>query len=379
MIDKKSFKDTKLSRLGLGTMRLPVKTSVKRESNPLIDYEEGQKLVDYAISHGVNYFDTAYMYHVGKSEEFIGKALSKYPRESYYIVDKLPIWMCDKPSDMERIFSEQLQKTGVDYFDNYLLHSLDAENFEKCEQFGAYDFILEKQKNGKIKNIGFSFHGTIEDLKKIVSAHKWDFAQIQLNYLDWKNQNAKEQYEILTNAGIPVIVMEPVRGGKLADVPDEVSELFNNANKDKSVASWAMGFVASLPNVVTILSGMNSIEQLDDNINTLTNFKPFNDDELNLCYNAASLINKNDVIPCTGCDYCADCPKNIKISTIFSIYNKYKTGDIAETKAKELYNQIPKENNASVCIGCGKCKKHCPQGIDITAWMDDGIPKFFTN
>lgn len=379
MIDKKPFKDTKLSRLGLGTMRLPVKTSVKRESNPLIDYEKGQELVDYAISHGVNYFDTAYMYHVGKSEEFIGTALSKYPRESYYLVDKLPIWLCDQPSDMERIFNEQLERTGAEYFDNYLLHSLDTENFDKCEQFGAYDFVLKKQQEGKIKNIGFSFHGTIKDLKNIVAAHKWDFAQIQLNYLDWKNQNAKEEYDILTNAGIPIIVMEPVRGGKLADVSIDVNTLFKNADKNKSIASWAIGFVASLPNVVTILSGMNSIEQLDDNINTLTNFKSFNDNELRLCYDAAALINKNDVIPCTGCDYCADCPKGIKISTIFSIYNNYKIGDIDETEAKNLYKQIPEENNASVCIGCGKCKQLCPQGIDITAWMEDGIPKFFTN
>lgn len=379
MIDKKPFKETKLSRLGLGTMRLPVKTSIKRESNPLIDYNEGQKLVDYAMSHGINYFDTAYMYHVGKSEEFIGKALSKYPRESYFLVDKLPIWLCDAPEDMERIFNEQLERTGVDYFDNYLLHSLDAENFKKCERFGAYDFVIKKQQEGKIKNIGFSFHGTIEDLKNIVSSHKWDFAQIQLNYLDWKNQNAEEQYNILTDAGIPVIVMEPVRGGKLAEVPSDARDLFVNANQNKSIASWAISFVASLPNVITILSGMNSIEQLNDNINTLTDFKPFSEKERDICFDAATIINKNDLIPCTGCDYCSGCPKSIKISTIFSIYNKYKTGDIDVLKAKDLYNDIPKDNNASVCIGCGKCKQYCPQGIDITAWMDDGIPKFFNN
>lgn len=377
MIDKKAFKDTHLSRLGLGTMRLPVKTLIKREANPLIDYKKGQELVDYAIEHGINYFDTAYMYHAGKSEKFIGTALKKYPRESYYLVDKLPIWMCKKPADMEKIFNNQLERTGADYFDNYLLHSLDKANFEKCEKFGAYDFVLEKQKGGRVKNIGFSFHGTIDDLKTIVAAHHWDFAQIQLNYLDWKNQNAKEQYEILTEAGIPVIIMEPIRGGKLANASADIEEMFKTAHPDKSVASWAIGFVASLPNVVTILSGMNSIEQLDDNINTLTDFEPFTEEELNICYNAAAMMNKKEIIPCTGCDYCADCPKGVKISTIFSIYNQYKSDEISAVKAKELYNEIPTENNASACVKCGKCKEHCPQSINITGWMGDGIPKFF--
>ena len=257
MIDRVPFKDTELSRLGLGTMRLPVKGIIKREANPIIDYKEAQKLVDFAIENGINYFDTAYMYHAGKSEKFIGTALSKYPRESYYLVDKLPIWMFKKCADMEKIFSNQLKRTGTAYFDNYLLHSLDKNNFEKCEKFGAYDFLVEKQKQGLIKNIGFSFHGTIDDLKQIVSAHHWDFAQIQLNYLDWKNQDAKTQYEILTEAGIPVIVMEPVRGGKLADIPKDAEKLFKNINSDASAASWAIKFVANLPNVVTILSGMN--------------------------------------------------------------------------------------------------------------------------
>ncbi|MDE5995466.1 MAG: aldo/keto reductase, partial [Eubacterium sp.] len=196
MIDRAPFKDTKLSRLGLGAMRLPVKTMIKREANPLIDYKEAQKLVDYAIENGINYFDTAYMYHVGKSEKFIGTALSKYPRESYYLADKLPIWFCKKPADMEKIFKTQLERTGAEYFDNYLLHALDGKNFAKCEEYGAYEFLKKKQDEGRIKNIGFSFHGTLEDLKTIVGAHHWDFAQIQLNYLDWTNQKAKEQYDI---------------------------------------------------------------------------------------------------------------------------------------------------------------------------------------
>ena len=376
MIDRVPFKDTELSRLGLGTMRLPVKGIIKREANPIIDYKEAQKLVDFAIENGINYFDTAYMYHAGKSEKFIGTALSKYPRESYYLVDKLPIWMCKKPADMEKIFSNQLKRTGTAYFDNYLLHSLDKNNFEKCEKFGAYDFLVEKQKLGLIKNIGFSFHGTIDDLKQIVSAHHWDFAQIQLNYLDWKNQDAKTQYEILTEAGIPVIVMEPVRGGKLADIPKDAEKLFKNINCDASAASWAIKFVANLPNVVTILSGMNSIEQLQDNINTLTDFKPLTDSELQACFNAASIMNKKDVIPCTGCDYCADCPKGVKISTVFACYNEYKNGDISEEESKKKYSEIPAENNADVCIKCGKCASHCPQSIKIPEKLEE-LKSFF--
>lgn len=375
MVDKRKFKDTEVSLLGLGAMRLPCKTPIKREANPLIDYKKGQELVDAAYNNGVNYFDTAYMYHAGKSEKFIGTALKKYPRDSYFLADKLPIWMCPKKADMEKVFRKQLERTDHDYFDFYLLHSLNKENYEKCEKFGAYDFVLEKQREGKIKNIGFSFHGTIEDLKKIVSEHKWDFAQIQMNYLDWKNQNAEEQYRILTDAGIPVIVMEPVRGGKLAEVSPDIEEMFKKAKPENSAASWAIQFVASHPNVMTILSGMNSLEQLNDNISTLTDFVPMTDTELNICQNAAAMMNKSEIIPCTGCDYCADCPKDIKISTIFSVYNKLKTGEYTEEQAKSEYGKM--DASADACIGCGKCSSHCPQSIRIPELMKNTIHNTF--
>lgn len=377
MVDKRKFLNTEISLLGLGTMRLPCKTPLKREENPLIDYNESQRLVDLAYENGVNYFDTAYMYHVGKSEKFIGTALSKYPRESYMVADKLPIWLCPKPSDMENVFQKQLKRTGLEYFDNYLLHSLDKKNFEKCEKFGAYDFVLEKKRQGKVKNIGFSFHGTIEDLREIVSAHHWDFAQIQMNYLDWKNQNAEEQYKILTDSGIPVIVMEPVRGGKLADVSPEVNRMFKSERPNSSIASWAMSFVASHENVVSILSGMNSEEQMMDNLNTLSNFNFMTEREFSLCSLAAGMINEKNLIPCTGCDYCSDCPKGIKISTIFSMYNQYKNGDISEEKAKQLYNSIPSEFSADSCIKCRKCAGHCPQAIKIPELLDGEIRSFF--
>lgn len=375
MIDKRRFKDTEISLLGLGTMRLPCKTPLKRESNPLIDYKKGQELVDYAYNHGVNYYDTAYMYHVGKSEKFIGTALKKYPRESYFLADKLPIWLCPKKSDMEKVFAKQLERTGADYFDFYLLHSLDKSNFDKCEKFGAYEFVQKKREEGKIKNIGFSFHGTIEDLKRIVAAHKWDFAQIQMNYLDWKNQDAKTQYEILTEAGIPIIVMEPVRGGKLAEVDSDIADMFKKARPDKSIASWAISFVACHSNVLTILSGMNSLEQLEDNISTLTDFSPFSESEYKICENACAMLNKSDVIPCTGCDYCADCPQGVKISSIFDVYNKFKKNEISKDEVIAQYGKI--DVNASACVNCGKCATHCPQSINIPDKMNNLIPNFF--
>lgn len=375
MIDRVKFKDIEVSRLGLGTMRLPCKTLLKREANPMIDYEKGSDLVDLAYQNGVNYFDTAYIYHAGKSEKFIGTALSKYPRDSYYLADKLPCWLLTRKSDMQRIFDKQLKRCDVDYFDFYLLHSLDKGNWEKCKKLGAIDFVEQMRAQGKVKYFGFSFHGTIEDLKEIVAAHNWDFAQIQMNYLDWKNQNAKEQYQILTDAGIPVIIMEPVRGGKLANPPQNVKDLFDKAFPGKTYASTAIRFDASYDNVMTILSGMNAPEQMTDNINTLTDFKPFSESELNVCFNAAALLNKTEVIPCTGCDYCADCPKGVKISSIFAVYNKLKNGELTNVEAQNEYDAI--DISAASCIKCNKCKQHCPQGIDIPELLNGKIKDLF--
>lgn len=375
MVDKRKFKDVEVSLLGLGTMRLPCETEQKRESNPNIDYEKAQKLVDLAYKNGVNYYDTAYMYHCGKSEKFIGHALKKYPRNTYFIADKLPIWMCDTKEDMQRVFANQLERTGMEYFDFYLLHSLDKENFEKCEKLGAYDFIKQKQKEEKIKYIGFSFHGTVDDLRHIVSAHDWDFAQIQMNYLDWENQNAKMQYQILEDADIPTIVMEPVRGGKLALVNNEIKDMFKSKNPNMSVASWAMGFVASHKNIITILSGMNSEQQMLDNLSTLTDFKAFGDDEYSVCFKAASILNKSEVIECTGCDYCQPCPKGIKISSFFSLYNSVVSGDVNIQQGREVYDSFAV--NPTACAWCNKCKNHCPQSISVPDVLEGKVIKLF--
>ena len=375
MVDRVKFKDIEVSRLGLGNMRLPCKSLGKIKAENLIDYKKSQEIVDMAYENGVNYFDTAYMYHAGKSEKFIGQALQKYPRDSYYLADKLPIWLCKSPSDMEKIFNKQLERTGIDCFDFYLLHSLDKKNFAKCEKYKAYDFLLEKQKQGLIKNIGFSFHGTIEDLREIVASHHWDFAQIQMNYLDLKNQDAKTQYEILTEAGIPVIVMEPVRGGKLVNIPQEAQDIFKSNNPEKSIASWAIRFVGSFDNVITILSGMNSTEQMQDNLESLTDFKPMTDVEFKICQNVADIINEKKIIPCTGCDYCADCPKGVKISRIFDTYNKYQNGTITLDESKTEYAKI--EVNHKECVACGKCADHCPQSIEIPDLLSTSIKSLY--
>lgn len=352
-----------VSLLGMGNMRLPCHEPAEGEKHGKIDYEKGQEIIDYAYANGVTYFDTAYMYHDGESEVFLGKALAKYPRDTFLTADKMPIWMCKEKEDVERIFRDQLQKTGFGFFDYYLLHALDGSAFARCEEYGVYEFLLKMQAEGKIRKIGFSFHGTVEELKNIVAAHSWDFAQIQLNYLDFEDQSAKQQYEVLRGAGIPVVIMEPVRGGKLASPGEEVEQLFRSYDSEKSPASWALRFAASLPGVMTVLSGMSSLEQIKENIGTFGSFEPLNAEEYEIIDKAAALIRKTKVIPCTACDYCADCPRGVQVSKIFRIYNGYLTSNYTKEEARALYEKI--ETGISSCVKCGKCKEHCPQGIDI--------------
>ena len=366
MVDKRKFKDINVSLLGLGTMRLPCETEQKRESNPNIDYDKAQSLVDLAYKNGVNYFDTAYMYHCGKSEAFIGYALKKYPRDTYFIADKLPIWLCDTKEDMKRVFDEQLERTGMDYFDFYLLHSLDNENFEKCEKFDAYDFLKKMQKEGKIKYIGFSFHGTVDDLRNIVSAHKWDFAQIQMNYLDWENDIIQSRlcYETARRHNKPIAVMESVKGGTLANLPKEAENILREYNKEASPASYALRFAANLDGVFMVLSGMSNCEQVLDNTKIMARPQPLNDKEKELLKEVVAIINKRTAIPCTSCGYCMEvCPKNINIPGLFALYNNYCIND----NFSNMYYQrlIYNKGKASDCIKCRRCEKNCPQHIHI--------------
>ncbi|MEG0570277.1 MAG: aldo/keto reductase, partial [Oscillospiraceae bacterium] len=270
---------------------------------------------------------------------------------------------CEKPEDMQKIFDEQLSRLKTDYIDFYLLHSLDENNFKKCLEFGAYDFLQKKKEEGKIRHIGFSFHDSPEVLDDICKTYKWDFTQIQLNYLDVTLQRAKEQYDILLKYNIPCFVMEPVRGGALANFAPEVNEIFKSANPDVSIASWAIRFAASLDNVYIVLSGMGDVLQVEDNIKTFSPLKKLVESEYKTIEDAIALYKKLNQIPCTGCRYCMDCAYGVDIPKVFKMFNQFKnTESIHDLKLSvhENINSLPDK-----CTNCKKCMEHCPQHILI--------------
>lgn len=362
----RKFKGTEeeISLLGLGCMRFP-----KVADTGEIDEPEAQKIVDYAYEHGVNYFDTAYMYHDGKSEGFIGKALKKYPRESYNLVSKMPGWEIKEPADVERIFNLQLSRCGVDYFDYYLCHSVQEKNFHFYEDYHVFDFLTEMKKQGKVRHIGFSFHDTPDVLEQVIDKYPWEFVQIQLNYLDWEQQDAKRQYEIIKSRGIQCIVMEPVRGGALADLCPEANEALLTVQPERSVASWAIRFAAGLDNVLTVLSGMTSMEQVTDNVATIADFAPLSQKEQKALNEALDIYKRKDTVPCTGCRYCMDCPFGVDIPGVFAVYNDYMM-DKKKEKFLTAYEALEKDGaSAAACEACGQCEQVCPQNIPIPERM----------
>ena len=356
----------KVSLLGFGCMRLPRLYPDK----PEIDTELGQRMVDYAYSHGVNYFDTAYPYHEGLSEPFIGAALSQYPRESYNLVTKLPTWLINGEADIEHYFNEQLQKCGVDYFDFYLVHSLNAERFETVQKLHIFENLCELKAKGKIRHIGFSFHDKPDVLERILAAHDWEFAQIQLNYLDWELQDARRQYELIEQKGIQCTIMEPVRGGMLATLTPEAVDCFQQANPNVSTASWAIRYAASLPNVLTVLSGMTNFDHVTDNVATMEAFRPLSQQEREVIDHALAAYRKAVTIPCTGCRYCMDCPAGVSIPEVFAAYNRYATSK-SRSMFEELYHALDAGQRADNCVACGTCLSKCPQHIDIPKHMKE--------
>ena len=356
--------DDRVSLLGFGGMRFPTRKDGK------IARRAAKAMIDRAYKGGVNYFDTAYGYHGGDSEIFFGEALAKYPRESYFLADKLPSWFVKELADVDRLLNEQLTKTKQKYFDFYLVHAVNKEHFENLERLGAFERLRKLQSEGKFRHLGFSFHDTPEVLERIVDSWKPDFVQIQLNYFDWKLINAEKMYNILAERGIPAVIMEPVRGGMLHNLPKLYSDRLRAVTQGSN-AAVALRWVAQLPDVMCILSGMSTMEQVEDNLATFENLTPLSPDELRETGELADRLLEQGAVPCTGCSYCDVCPKQIAIPALFAAFNDFKSsGDSKEYK--EAYNAIEEGHRASDCIACGKCARMCPQKInipDVLAYM----------
>jgi predicted aldo/keto reductase-like oxidoreductase len=357
----KQFKDKKLSFLGMGNMRLPTNADGK------IDYQKSQEIIDYLYRSGVNYFDTAYPYHDGESEFFVGQALRKYPRESYNIATK---FIVRANPNIEEMFEHQLQKLGVNYVDFYLIHCLNDElYYEYTDPSRGYlDYLLEQKRKGRIRHIGFSSHGSCETLQKFLDyTDEWEFAQIQLNYIDWTLQDAQRQYDIITSHNIPVWVMEPVRGGKLATMNADAEALLRASEPDRSIASWAFRWLYNLDNVGIVLSGMSTLEQAKDNVKTFSKIDPLTSEQREILAKACEIFKKEYALPCTACRYCTkDCPVNIDIPKWLSLYNEYNFSHYG----KLLKGLADAPNNPTQCVACGNCKMQCPQNIDVPAAME---------
>ena len=350
--------DRTASLLGFGCMRFPTTPDGK------IDEAEAEKMMDYAIASGVTYIDTAFPYHNGDSETFVGKVLSKYPRSSYLLATKLPLWRVKTLDDAKDTFDLQLKKLNKDYVDFYLLHALNKEKWELCKEIGVIDFLCDLKKEGKIRNIGFSFHDSYDVFEEIINYFAWDFCQIQLNYMDTCEQAGMKGYELAESLGIPVVIMEPIKGGALANLPKEVFKIMDSVTPGRSAASWALRYVASLPNVKVILSGMSTFEQVLDNLDTFTNYEDLSDAEWNAVEDAADALRARVKNGCTGCAYCMPCPSGVNIPRIFRIWNNYGMYD-NKKGAKKNYFSLEHENRATSCVECGACESVCPQHLNI--------------
>lgn len=369
----KEFQGLRLSGLGLGCMRLPF---VGGDYNA-VDEAETARMVDYAMAHGVNYYDTAWGYHDGHSETALGKALKKYPRGSFYLADKFPGYDLANIDKVETIFEEQLRRCGTDYFDFYLFHNVYEKNVGPYldPQYRIMDYLWRQKENGRIRHLGFSCHGRYDVLKRFLDAYgdRMEFCQLQINYLDWNFQDAKTKVELLNSLGIPVWVMEPLRGGKLASLPEAETARLRALRPEETVPGWAFRFLQGVPGVTVILSGMSDMAQLRANVATFETDAPLNEAERAALLGVAAGMLQKGVLPCTACRYCTThCPQGLDIPTLISLYNEHKFSG-GGFLAPMAVDAMPEDKRPSACIGCRSCEAVCPQQIKISEAFKDFV------
>ncbi|MBQ8406784.1 MAG: aldo/keto reductase [Clostridia bacterium] len=367
----KNFQDKKLSALGMGCMRLP---TIKDDQDK-IDENAVREMVAYAIEKGVNYFDTAWGYHNGQSEIVMGKTLKEYPRESFYLADKFPGYDLNNMDKVEEIFETQLKKCQVEYFDFYLVHNVCELNINEYldPKYGVYAYLKEQKKNGRIKHLGFSVHGSLDTMKRFLEVYGEDmeFCQIQLNWLDWELQNAKAKLALLNELNIPVWVMEPVRGGALVRLEESQEEVLKGANPNRKTVEWAFRYLQSLDGVCVTLSGMSNMEQLKENIAIFEREEKLTQEEMETLQKVAQMVMGKDKLPCTSCRYCtAHCPMELNIPWIIELYNEYKYSGGGFLVGMAI-GSLSDDKKPSACIGCRACEAVCPQTIKISEMMTD--------
>ena len=367
----REFHGEKLSALGMGAMRLPVVNG----DDARIDEAAAAAMVDYAMAHGVNYYDTAWGYHNGNSELVMGRALARYPRESYFLADKVPGYDLSNMDKVESIFEKQLEKCGVEYFDFYLFHNVCEMNIDAYldPKYGIFDYLTAQKKAGRIRHLGFSAHGSYAVMKRFLEAYgsEMEFCQIQLNYLDWKFQGAKEKVELLQEYNIPVWVMEPLRGGRLASLAPADEEKLQALRPQEGIPAWAFRFLQSIPAVTVTLSGMSNMEQMQANIRTYETEQPLDENEMQTLLGIADAMVGKIALPCTACHYCVShCPQGLDIPNLLALYNEHCFTDGGFIAPMAL-SAVPEDKRPNSCIGCRSCEAVCPQQIRISEAMAD--------
>lgn len=352
------------SLLGFGCMRFPVTKDGK------IDEAEAERMLDRAYAAGVNYFDTAYPYHGGESELVVGKVMKKYDRGSFYLATKLPCWEVKKLEDVDRLFNEQLKKLQTEYIDFYLMHALNRDRFREMVELGCVERLEQLKAEGRIKYLGFSFHDGYSAFENIINYRDWDFCQIQLNYMDANEQAGLKGYKLAEEKQVPLVIMEPVKGGSLAAFPEDITQMYHELNPAASMASFALRWVGSLPGVKVVLSGMSTMEQVEDNLKTFGEFKALSEKEKDTVDKVVALINSRVQNGCTGCGYCMPCPAGVEIPRNFRTWNTYHMYRNYNMVKDEWEKHLGEEHKAKNCIKCGKCEQVCPQKLSIRADLE---------